>query len=103
MVETSIVPEEIRQFASHAGDWWDPDGSEAVLPKLNPVRLTYVRDLIDQHWQCDECSRAPLAGKAARVVACGAGLVSWPLARPGAKGRGIDAAPELIVAARDHA
>ena len=48
MAETSssIVPEEVRQFAAQAGDWWDPDGSEAMLHKLNPVRLAYVRDMI---------------------------------------------------------
>jgi 2-polyprenyl-6-hydroxyphenyl methylase/3-demethylubiquinone-9 3-methyltransferase len=103
MSETSIVPEEIAQFASHAGDWWDPNGSEAMLHKLNPVRLKYVRDMIDQHWQCDECSRTPLAGKSALDVGCGAGLLAEPLARLGAKVTGIDAAAELIVAARSHA
>jgi 2-polyprenyl-6-hydroxyphenyl methylase/3-demethylubiquinone-9 3-methyltransferase len=39
MAETTIVPEEVKQFASHAGDWWDPAGSEAMLHKLNPERL----------------------------------------------------------------
>lgn len=103
MVETSIVPEEVRQFASHAGDWWDPDGSEAMLHKLNPVRLKYVRDQIDQHWQCDEHSRTPLAGKTALDVGCGAGLLAEPLARLGAKVTGLDAAPALISVAREHA
>ena len=51
---TSVVPEEIAQFASHAGDWWDPNGSEAMLHKLNPVRLAYIRDQADQHWALDE-------------------------------------------------
>jgi len=100
---TSIVPEEIAQFASQAGDWWDPNGSEAMLHKLNLVRLKYIRDRIDQHWQCDECSRTPLAGKSALDVGCGAGLLAEPLARLGAKVTGIDAAPELIAVARDHA
>src|SRR5213075_867946 len=100
---TSIVPEEIRQFASHAGDWWDPDGSEGMLHKLNPVRLKYIRDMIDQHWQCDECSRTPLEGKMALDVGCGAGLLTEPLARLGAKVIGVDASPELIAVARKHA
>jgi 2-polyprenyl-6-hydroxyphenyl methylase/3-demethylubiquinone-9 3-methyltransferase len=100
---TSIVPEEVRQFASHAGDWWDPDGSEAMLHKLNPVRLKYIRDQIDQHWQCDECSRTPLEGKSALDVGCGAGLLTEPLARLGARVTGMDAAPELIAVAREHA
>jgi 2-polyprenyl-6-hydroxyphenyl methylase/3-demethylubiquinone-9 3-methyltransferase len=100
---TSIVPEEVKQFASHAGDWWDPNGSEAMLHKLNPVRLKYIRDMIDQHWQCDECSRTPLQDKTALDVGCGAGLLAEPLARLGAKLTAIDASPELIEVAREHA
>jgi len=103
MVETSIVPEEVRQFASHAGDWWDPDGSEAMLHKLNLVRLCYLRDQVDQHWALDETSLKPLEGKSALDVGCGAGLLAEPLARLGARVTAVDAAPELIEAARAHA
>jgi 2-polyprenyl-6-hydroxyphenyl methylase/3-demethylubiquinone-9 3-methyltransferase len=100
---TSVVPEEVAQFASHAGDWWDPNGSEAMLHKLNPVRLAYIRDQLDQHWALDEHSLKPLAGKSALDVGCGAGLLAEPLARLGAKVTAIDAAPGLIAAARLHA
>jgi 2-polyprenyl-6-hydroxyphenyl methylase/3-demethylubiquinone-9 3-methyltransferase len=74
-----------------------------MLHKLNPVRLKYLRDMLDQHWQVDECSRTPLEGKSALDVGCGAGLLAEPLARLGARVTGIDAAPELIAVARDHA
>ena len=100
---SSVVAAEVEQFASHAGDWWDPDGSEAMLHKLNPVRLAYVRDMVDQHWALDEQGRRPLAGKTALDVGCGAGLLAEPLARLGAAVTAVDAAPELIAAARDHA
>jgi 2-polyprenyl-6-hydroxyphenyl methylase/3-demethylubiquinone-9 3-methyltransferase len=103
MAESSIVPEEVKQFASHAGDWWDPSGSEAMLHKLNPVRLKYIRDQVDQHWQVDEHSRTPLEGKSALDVGCGAGLLAEPLARLGAKVTGLDASAALIEVARNHA
>jgi 2-polyprenyl-6-hydroxyphenyl methylase/3-demethylubiquinone-9 3-methyltransferase len=102
MVGASIVADEVKQFARHAGDWWDPNGSEAMLHRLNPVRLQYIRDQIDQHWQCDECGRSPLAGKSALDVGCGAGLLAEPLARLGAQVTGLDAATELIAVAREH-
>jgi 2-polyprenyl-6-hydroxyphenyl methylase/3-demethylubiquinone-9 3-methyltransferase len=103
MAESTIVTEEVRQFAAHAKDWWDPNGSEAMLHRLNPVRLKYVRDMVDQHWQCDEHVRWPLEGKSALDVGCGAGLLAEPLARLGAKVTAIDASPELIAVAREHA
>src|SRR3954452_284263 len=103
MVQTSIVPEEVEQFGRLAADWWDPDGSSAMLHKLNPVRLKYVRDQIDRHWQCDECSRTPLEGKSALDVGCGAGLLAEPLARLGAKVTGIDASAAVIAVADEHA
>ena len=103
MARTSILPEEAERFGKLAGDWWDPNGASAMLHRLNPVRLKYIRDQIDQHWQCDECSRAPLAGKTALDVGCGAGLLAEPLARLGAEVVGLDASPELIETARHHA
>jgi 2-polyprenyl-6-hydroxyphenyl methylase/3-demethylubiquinone-9 3-methyltransferase len=103
MARTTIVKEEAERFGELAVDWWDPTGRSAMLHKLNPVRRKYVRDRIDQHWQGDECSRTPLAGKTALDVGCGAGLLTEPLARLGASVTGIDASPEVIAVAREHA
>jgi 2-polyprenyl-6-hydroxyphenyl methylase/3-demethylubiquinone-9 3-methyltransferase len=76
MAETSILAEEAERFGALAGDWWDPNGASAMLHKLNPVRLAYIRDRIDQHWSSDERARRPLEGKTALDVGCGAGLLA---------------------------
>lgn len=102
MAKTSIVDREARHFGELAADWWDPSGKSAMLHKLNPVRLGYVRDMIDQHWQADEHGFKPLAGKKALDVGCGAGLLAEPLARLGAEVTAIDAAPQCIDVAKDH-
>jgi 2-polyprenyl-6-hydroxyphenyl methylase/3-demethylubiquinone-9 3-methyltransferase len=99
----TIDPREAAHFGALAADWWDPNGSSAMLHRLNPVRLRYIRDRVDQHWGLDETGLKPLAGKSAADVGCGAGLLAEPLARLGAAVTGIDAAPETIAAARDHA
>jgi 2-polyprenyl-6-hydroxyphenyl methylase/3-demethylubiquinone-9 3-methyltransferase len=100
---STIDPAGAEHFGRLAADWWNPNGASAMLHKLNPVRLSYLRDRIDQHWGLDECSLRPLAGRRAADVGCGAGLLAEPLARLGAAVTGVDAAPENIAAARDHA
>ncbi len=99
----TINPSEAAHFGALAADWWDPKGSSAMLHKLNPVRLRYIRARIDDHFGADPRGVRPLAGKTAIDVGCGAGLLCEPLARLGAKVAGVDAAPENIVVAREHA
>ncbi|PCD03160.1 bifunctional 3-demethylubiquinol 3-O-methyltransferase/2-polyprenyl-6-hydroxyphenol methylase [Sphingomonas spermidinifaciens] len=100
---TTIDPAEAAHFGRMAAEWWDPRGSSAMLHRLNPVRLRYVREAIDRHWDGDGAAFTPLAGKTALDVGCGAGLLTEPLARLGAKATGIDAAPENAAAAAAHA
>ena len=100
---SSIVEQEAAHFGTLAADWWDPKGSSAMLHKLNPVRLGYIRAQIDAHWDGDPTALKPLAGKSALDIGCGAGLLCEPLARMGAAVTGVDAAPDNITAARAHA
>lgn len=99
----TIRPEEAAHFAALANDWWDPKGSSAMLHRLNPVRLKFIREAIDMHWGGDIESVRPLAGRSALDVGCGAGLLSEPLARLGARVTGVDAAAANVEAARHHA
>ncbi|MBA4751803.1 MAG: bifunctional 2-polyprenyl-6-hydroxyphenol methylase/3-demethylubiquinol 3-O-methyltransferase UbiG [Sphingopyxis sp.] len=103
MSAATINPHEAAHFGALAADWWDPHGSSAMLHKLNPVRLAYIRAQVDAHWHVDARERYALAGRAAIDVGCGAGLLAEPLARMGGQVTGVDAAAQNIAAARDHA
>jgi 2-polyprenyl-6-hydroxyphenyl methylase/3-demethylubiquinone-9 3-methyltransferase len=99
----TIRPAEAAHFGKLAEDWWNPKGSSAMLHKLNPVRLGFIRESIDSHFATDSRGLKPLAGKRALDVGCGAGLLCEPLARLGAEMSGVDAAFENIAAAQAHA
>ena len=69
----TINAAEAAHFGALAAEWWDPKGSSAMLHKLNPVRLRFIRSALDAHLGGDGTSRRPLAGKNALDVGCGAG------------------------------
>ena len=103
MEQTTLDPREAAHFGKLAADWWDPRGTSAMLHRLNPVRLRYIRAQVDAHFGTGRDVRRPLAGKRALDMGCGAGLLSEPLARLGADVTGVDAAPENVAVARRHA
>ena len=103
MTTSTIDAREAAHFGALAAAWWDPRGSSAMLHRINPVRLQYVRDAVDWHWGTDARDRRPLQGRSALDVGCGAGLLAEPLARMGARVTGVDAAGEAVAAARAHA
>ncbi len=101
--DTSIDRDEVERFAALADRWWDPSGPMRPLHRLNPTRLTWIRDEICRHWSRDATTSRPLRDLSVVDIGCGAGLVCEPLARLGANVTGIDPAAANIGIARDHA
>src|SRR3546814_11185597 len=79
----TIDPKEAAHFGKMAAEWWDPRGSSALLHQMHPVRLGYIRDQIDHHWQLDEHDRNTLAGRRALAMVSGAGVTDEPRDRDG--------------------
>ena len=102
-VATSVDPAEARHFDGLAADWWNPRGSSAMLHRLNPPRLRYIRRQAEARWGLDSAGFAPLAGRRALDVGCGGGLLAEPLTRLGATVTGLDGSPRAIAVARAHA
>lgn len=100
---SSINADEAAHFGSLAAQWWDANGSSAMLHKLNPVRLKFIRSALNDHFACDYRDRRPLNGQKILDVGCGAGLLCEPLSRLGGNVTGLDAAPENIEVAKLHA
>lgn len=103
---TTVNPEEIAQFDAIATEWWDERGKFAPLHRMNPTRLVFIRQQIEQHFGRpvgDHAAHKPLAPLRMLDVGCGGGLICEPLARLGAAVTGIDAGAENIAIARAHA
>lgn len=103
VVASSVDPQDVAGFAAIADQWWDPAGPLQGLHRLNPARLGWIRDRLCGHFGRDPGATRPLAGLKLIDVGCGGGLIAEPLARMGADVMAIDAAPENIAAAQDHA
>lgn len=100
---TTIDQAEVDRFSAMAAEWWDPAGKFRPLHKFNPVRLTYVRDLVSAQFGRDPRSHRPLEGLRILDIGCGGGLLSEPMARMGADVLGADASEKNIGIAKAHA
>ena len=94
---------ELAKFAALAAEWWDPKGKFRPLHQIGPVRLSFIRDRMVEHFALDGRSLKPLTGLRVLDIGCGGGLIAEPLARLGARVTGIEPADANIRAAITHA
>jgi 2-polyprenyl-6-hydroxyphenyl methylase/3-demethylubiquinone-9 3-methyltransferase len=99
---STLNQDEVNQFDQIAGQWWDEEGPFKPLHQLNPCRLTFIKDHIGRHFPTLRSSQ-PLQGLKILDVGCGGGILCEPLARLGATVTGIDASPQAIQTAQQHA
>ncbi|MDX1916407.1 MAG: bifunctional 2-polyprenyl-6-hydroxyphenol methylase/3-demethylubiquinol 3-O-methyltransferase UbiG [Rickettsiaceae bacterium] len=98
----SVIQQEIKKFTSLASKWWSDEFSPfLMLHYINPVRLRYITKQIKCHYKLENA--ADYSHLRILDVGCGGGLCSIPLARLGAKVKGIDAGKENIEAAKTQA
>nr|WP_314089589.1 bifunctional 2-polyprenyl-6-hydroxyphenol methylase/3-demethylubiquinol 3-O-methyltransferase UbiG [uncultured Shinella sp.] len=100
---TTIDQAEVDRFSAMAAEWWDPTGKFRPLHKFNPVRLTYIRDMVCGQFGRDPRAHRPLEGLRILDIGCGGGLLSEPMARMGADVLGADASEKNIGIAKAHA
>jgi len=78
--QRTVDTAEVEKFSRISAEWWDPEGPFRPLHRLNPVRLTYIKDRAAAHFSRDPRSVSPFKGLTAVDIGCGGGLVAEPLA-----------------------
>lgn len=100
---TTIDQAEVDRFSKLAAEWWNPKGKFKPLHKFNPVRLTYIRQMVLEHFGRDGDGAKPFEGLRFLDIGCGGGLLCEPMARLGAEVVGADASQTNIEVAKIHA
>jgi len=103
MAKSTIETAEVDRFTAMADEWWDPNGKFKPLHKFNPVRLSYIRNAVINHFALDELAREPFSGLRLLDIGCGGGLLCEPMKRLGADVVGADAGEKNISIASNHA
>ena len=101
--QTTVDPAEITKFSKLSAEWWDPNGKMAPLHRINPLRLTFIRDAACRKFERNVKSLGCLSGLRLLDIGCGAGLLCEPFTRLGAQVIGVDPAEKNIAAAKLHA
>jgi 2-polyprenyl-6-hydroxyphenyl methylase / 3-demethylubiquinone-9 3-methyltransferase len=94
---------EVERFNRLANEWWRPDGAFKVVHRFNAARVVHIGKLLGEHFNVNPGLAKPLDGLTLVDIGSGAGLVSEPMARLGARVTGIDAAARNTAVSAHHA
>src|SRR6202043_3559560 len=100
---STVDPNEVAKFSKLSDEWWDPNGKMAPLHRINPLRLTYIRDAACRKFERNIKSLNCLSGLRILDIGCAPGLLWEPFTRLGAQVIGVDPSASNIAAARLHA
>lgn len=67
----TVDADEVAFFAKIADSWWDPKGPFKPLHMLNPTRLLYIRQNVEQHFGLEAGAREPFKGLRLLDIGCG--------------------------------
>ncbi len=95
-MSSTIDPQEVEKFSRIADEWWDESGKFKPLHKFNPIRISFIKRKIEEHFKT-------ISNLTILDVGCGGGLISEPFARIGANVTAIDASEKNIAVAKIHA
>jgi 2-polyprenyl-6-hydroxyphenyl methylase/3-demethylubiquinone-9 3-methyltransferase len=90
VLHENIDQDEIDKFNQFADQWWDQNGDNASLLKLNPLRFKYI------------INNSILKAKTCLDVGCGGGILTESLASKASSVVGIDMAENLLKVAENH-
>uniref|UniRef100_A0A060T7Z8 Ubiquinone biosynthesis O-methyltransferase, mitochondrial n=1 Tax=Blastobotrys adeninivorans TaxID=409370 RepID=A0A060T7Z8_BLAAD len=123
LLSTSTSESELKHFAELASSWWDVQGPQRILHKMNLLRVDYIRDTLQNYdnssgqmpgysldlLPAEEKQRILNSAKEKQGmnildVGCGGGIMSESLARLDISKQvtGIDLSPDVLGAAKAH-
>lgn len=89
---SNVDSAEIEKFSSLAQRWWDPESEFKPLHDINPLRLTWINNIV-----------GGLENKTVCDVGCGGGILAESMSTKGALVKGIDLSEKSINVAKIHA
>ena len=74
-MRSTVNKKEIENFNKIASEWWNPKGDFEPLHSLNPLRLYYIKERIEEHFSLNSKKSKPLKKLSVLDVGCGGGLL----------------------------